>query len=111
MNDQATQTLPERPIGPQGIIIEKRLSEIGMSRYALAKRVGVTHPYMIGVVRGDRRLTKPETIAKTAEALQTDTDQFYIAIDRLPPDIVEGTVRHPDLVPLIRRMIRRKDEQ
>lgn len=96
-------TTPPEPHA-QGELIRDRLDELGISRYAAAKELGVSESFIAQVVKGTRRITAEDTVRRTAELLGIHPDALHLAIDRPPPDIVRLIVRYPKLIPVIRKL-------
>ena len=99
-------------ISPQGRIIEDRITALGITRYQLGKIGPIDETYITHVYKGRKRITKPETIAHLAEILRMpSTDPFYLAIDKVPPDVLQAILRHPQLVTAIRNLAKKLDAQ
>ena len=96
----------------QGQIIETRLAQMGMTVYRLAKITGMNESNLRNVMAGKRALATPETIDPLVAALEMDSaDPFYLAIDKVPPDVLAAILRHPQLVTAIRNLARKLDTQ
>ena len=98
-------TEPRSPAAvSQAGLVSQRLSEIGMSASQFARALGVAPAYISNMLRGTKRLTKDETIQRAAEVLGISSDRLYLAIDRVPPDVLAMTQKHPILLEAVRKL-------
>lgn len=63
------------------ISIQKRLNEIGMSRYELAKRVGVTYPTIDNIYRGKSTSIKFEILESICKELKCTPNDIFVSDD------------------------------
>lgn len=77
----------------QATLITARLAEIKMSQAELARQTGLSQTYINHVAKGNRTLTKPETIRKVADILDIDPDELWFANGKLPPDTIKEIIR------------------
>lgn len=63
------------------ISIQKRLNEIGMSRYELAKRVGVTYPTIDNIYKGNSVSIKFEILENICKELSCTPNDIFISDD------------------------------
>jgi plasmid maintenance system antidote protein VapI len=70
----------------QGDLISQRLAEIGMSVSQFARAFGVQPSFIHAIKKGQRRLTRPETVEKDARILGISSDRLYVAGGHLPAD-------------------------
>ncbi len=108
-----TETIePTHAVVPsQADLISQRLAEIGMSVHAFAVAMGKSHSYIWNVVHGQRRMTAPETIARTASILGVPQDRLYVSAKHLPPDVWVILQRRPQLVQAVRALNARLDRE
>ena len=94
---------PKPPTTEQARIIDERLQQIGSSWYALGQAIGTSSGYMSHAKAGRTLITNPETIQKVADALDIDPDRLYIAARRVPPDVIDTIIDHPQLIHAVRK--------
>lgn len=102
---------PAKASGKQGEIIGARLEETGISRNELARQMGVNVSFISRVVSGEKRITTDDRIQQAAEILGMNSDQLYLAIDTLPPDVEHAIQRHPQMLAIIRQAAAKLDQR
>jgi transcriptional regulator with XRE-family HTH domain len=95
----------------QGVVIRERLETIGMSMNELARQLEVSPSFMSRVLSGQKRLTTPERIEQAAGIIGIRSDELYLAIDTLPPDVAHAIQRHPQMLSIIRQAAAKLDER
>lgn len=70
----------ELAVHPGVVLREEYLEPLGISSVALARRLGVAHSRITGVLRGERRLTV-ETALRLARFLGT-SPKFWLALQQ-----------------------------
>lgn len=63
------------------ICIQKRLNEIGMTRYELAKRIGTTYPTVDNIYKGNSTSIKLETLESICKVLNCTPNDIIISDD------------------------------
>lgn len=86
----------------QADIITAAMEHTGTNTSQLAKAIGKSKQYTGRVVKGETPLTKPETITAVADRLDIDEDDLYLALDRIPPDIIATIKNNPRIIKRIR---------
>ncbi len=66
------------PVHPGEVILHDYLEPLGMSRYALAKALGITQARLGAIVRG-RRAISPDTALRLARYFRT-TAEFWVGM-------------------------------
>ena len=92
-------------------LITERMEQLEMTWYALAKETGIHQGTLSKFKRGDFTLKAPRIGEPLAEALMISPDDIYLAGHHLPPDIITGIQRHPELVNVIRTLTTKLDTQ
>ena len=92
-------------------LIAKRLDQLDLSWYALAKETGIHQGTLSKFKRGDFTLKAPRIVEPLAEALMISPDDIYLAGHHLPPDVHNGIQRHPELINVIRNLTAKLDTQ
>lgn len=95
----------------QGQILKARLDEIGMSPMELSRQLDVTPSFVTHVIKGRKRITTPERIDQVAQITGISSDELYLAIDVLPPDVERAIQRHPQMLTIIRQAAKQLDER
>ncbi len=82
------------------ISIESKLSELGISRYELAKRIGVTYPTIDNIYKGKSSSIKFDTLESICEELHcTPNDIFIFENSKTKPQLftqIETTENNDD---------------
>ena len=73
------------------ISIQKKLKEKSMSRYELAKRIGVTYPTIDNIYKGTSTSIKFEILESICKELNCSLDEILIFDDA---DLKEQQVKH-----------------
>lgn len=63
------------------ISIQKRLNEIGMTRYELAKRIGITYPTVHKIYKGNSSSIKLEVLELICKELNCSPNDIFISDD------------------------------
>lgn len=63
------------------ISIQQRLNEIGMTRYELAKRVGVTYPTIDNIYKGKSTSIKFEILENICKELKCTPNDIFVSDD------------------------------
>ena len=92
-------------------LITDRMEHLGMTWYALAKETGIHQGTLSKFKRGAFTLKAPRIVEPLAEALMISPDDIYLAGNHLPPDIIAGIQRHPELINVIRTLTTKLDTQ
>lgn len=105
---------PKKGEHHQGTVISRALNRLGMSQHAAAKRVGIAPPVLNRIVnnRGVTHyspFTKDDTVYALAHVLQISPDDLYIASNRIPPDVADHLIEHPELLNVVRRLANKLD--
>lgn len=95
----------------QAELITQRLSELGMTVAQFAHALGVQPSFIYSVMKGERRLTRPETVEKAAHILGIPADELYVAAGHLPPDAWTIIQRRPMLVQALRVLAAKLDRE
>lgn len=92
-------------------LITKRMEQLDLSWYALAKETGIHQGTLSKFKRGDFTLKAPRIVEPLAEALMINPDDIYLAGNHLPPDVHNSIIRHPELINVIRTLTAKLDTQ
>lgn len=63
------------------ISIQKRLSETGITRYELAKRIGITYPTVDNIYKGNSTSIKFEILESICKELNCTPNDIFISDD------------------------------
>ena len=86
-------------------LIQQRLTDMGMSWYALARAIGMKDGSMSRFRNGKYQLNNREYLESIAEALTLKLDDLDYAAGRLPPEAHNGLIAHPELLPILRTLL------
>lgn len=75
------------------INIKDRLEQLGMSRYELAKRVGVTYPTITSIYNGESSSIKFEILESICRVLECTPNDIVIPEDRTVQRLMEYYTR------------------
>lgn len=75
------------------INIKNRLDQLGMSRYELAKRVGVTYPTITSIYNGESSSIKFEILESICRVLKCTPNDIIIPEDRTVQRLMEYYTR------------------
>lgn len=63
------------------ISIQKKLNEVGMTRYELAKRIGITYPTIDNIYKGNSTSIKFEILESICKELNCTPNDIFISDD------------------------------
>ena len=86
-------------------LIQQRLTDMGMSWYALARAVGIQDGSMSKFKNGQYQFRDRTYLENIAEVLALKLDDLDYAAGRLPPEVHNGLIAHPELLPILRTLL------
>lgn len=70
-----------------GDLIRSRRENRQESQVEVAKAAGIGRAYLCDLELGNRKAASDETIKALAEALNCNSDDLFVAVGRIPPDL------------------------
>lgn len=109
MNANQTTTTPaDSSKETQADIIREGLDRKGMTAWQLSKELELkSSSFVYNIMANRTHMAKPETVEKLATILDVDVDRMYIAAGKVPPDVENTILNHPQLITVVRNLRQR----
>ena len=91
----------------QAEIVQEALDRKEWPARKLALHIGKSPQFIGNVLRGERTLTLDTTIFTIASVLEISSDDLFLAIGRVPPDIVRALQAKPSMTFAVRQVLKR----
>lgn len=96
----------------QADIIKEGLDRKGMTAWQLSKELGLkSSSFIYNIMANRTHMAKPETVHHLADILDVDADRMYLAAGKIPPDVYETVLEHPQLIQVVRNLRSRLEGQ
>jgi len=88
-------------------LLQNARAEIGLGLRAMSLRAKVSAAYLSRLERGGTCCLAAEHVYTVAAAYELDSDLVWLALGRVPPDVLESLQEHPLRLPDVRALFDR----